>query len=173
MTTAENSVADPIDDIKLILPPHKKTAFEKWINKGTHPKGCWEWMSTRHRKGYGSFKIGKKTCKTHRISYRNYIGPLSPTIKVCHTCDNPPCCNPAHLFLGTDKDNSDDKIAKGRDRKASPENNGGGGKLTWDKVREIRRLRAEGLSQQAIANKYGVSQPMIGLIVRNEKWIEL
>lgn len=100
-------------------------------------------------------------------------GAIPPGYLVCHSCDNPPCVNPEHLWAGTDRDNTMDKINKGRANSTKGEDNPGGGKLTWVKVREIRRLREQdGLSQQAIADRFNVSQPMIGLIVRGVRWKE-
>lgn len=172
MTTAENSVADSTAEIKLVLTPRQNENFWNKVSKAPHPKGCWEWTANRHYKGYGLFGFGRKTHKTHRVAYRLTKGEIPDGIQVCHHCDNPPCVNPEHLFLGTNKQNSDDMMAKGRNKPLKGEANKGGGKLTWENVREIRALRATGLSQQSIADKFAVSQPMIGLIVRGEKWKE-
>lgn len=77
--------------------------------------GCWEWQGHRLPKGYGHFRgLTAKNVKAHRFAYELLVGPIPDGLRVLHRCDNPPCVNPVHLFLGTDKDNSDDKIAKGR-----------------------------------------------------------
>ena len=76
---------------------------------------CWIWLGLR-RKGYGRAQHQNKVVSTHRIVWELVNGPIAKGLLICHRCDNPPCCNPEHLFLGTDKDNSRDKIAKGRDR---------------------------------------------------------
>jgi hypothetical protein len=77
---------------------------------------CWEWKLSRHDKGYGIICVNSNgSCKrVHRVSYESYIGPIPKGMMVCHTCDNPPCCNPAHLWLGTNQDNVSDMISKGR-----------------------------------------------------------
>jgi hypothetical protein len=91
---------------------------------------------------------------------------------VLHSCDNPPCHNPDHLFLGTHQDNADDKMAKGRwrggDCKGEKNSNS---KLTWKKVEEIRARYIPGVVTQAVlAKEYGVSVPQISYIVNNKKW---
>jgi HNH endonuclease len=98
------------------------TTLERFLNKidkTTNPNGCWEWTASKTKAGYGIYqwsKNGQKQYFAHRYSIEHLSG-LDPTgMYVCHTCDNPGCVNPAHLFLGTAKDNMDDKVAKGRQR---------------------------------------------------------
>jgi hypothetical protein len=77
-------------------------------------RGCWEWDAMRDRKGYGILMSGPKRLRAHRISYEIHFGPIPDGLFILHRCDNPPCVNPAHLFLGTLADNNRDKTAKGR-----------------------------------------------------------
>jgi hypothetical protein len=80
--------------------------------------GCWEWIAALDKRGYGVLSINNKPVKTHRLSYSLYKG--DPTgLFVCHTCDNPPCVNPKHLFLGTQLDNMKDAQSKGRIKTAT------------------------------------------------------
>jgi hypothetical protein len=87
------------------------------INETT---GCWEWNNWTNDKGYGEFSIKKRKVLAHRASYmaHNNLTELPKGMYVCHTCDNPPCINPNHLFLGTQQDNMDDMYNKGRRKKA-------------------------------------------------------
>ena len=86
------------------------------------PDECWLWTAGGHGQGYGHFTITRRCYKSHQVAKASVVGPIPPGSCVCHTCDNPPCCNPAHLFIGTDTDNARDKIAKGRARPQTGEN---------------------------------------------------
>lgn|ERR1035437_7559346 len=130
---------------------------------------CWPWKAWRDKKGYGYvwFREQGRLQAAHRLAYYFTHGVL-PSLHICHKCDHPFCCNPVHLFPGTDADNIHDAMTKGRlckgeDRPQS--------KLTEENVREIRRLYAEGgISQQAIAVQFGVRRPAIQKIVLRERW---
>lgn len=78
---------------------------------------CWPWVGWRHRQGYGQIQSGGKKGKmiyTHRVAYMVSVGSIPDGVLVCHSCDNPPCCNPNHLFLGSPSDNVMDSVQKGR-----------------------------------------------------------
>jgi hypothetical protein len=89
--------------------------FEKKIKR--MPSGCWLWIGHRDKAGYGKIGITKRRCKlAHRVAFELYNGPIPDDMDICHHCDNPPCCNPEHLFLGNALINARDKMAKGRRR---------------------------------------------------------
>lgn len=76
--------------------------------------GCWEWTKSRGKKGYGQIWVVDKFIRVPRAAYEEYIGPIPEGLKVLHHCDNPPCFNPEHLFVGTQSENILDSVAKGR-----------------------------------------------------------
>jgi len=80
------------------------------------PDECWEWQGSRHPFGYGTINVQRRPVTAHRIAYQFAHGDVPAGLYVLHHCDNPPCVNPAHLFLGTAKDNTEDMMAKGRGR---------------------------------------------------------
>lgn len=85
----------------------------KLSNFSVSDRGCWEWAGAREKDGYGTLEWNGKKRKAHRLAYEYFIGPVD-NLLVCHHCDNPPCINPQHLFLGTHKDNHLDSVIKGR-----------------------------------------------------------
>jgi len=133
------------------------------------PDECWPWRRGRSRYGYGAFMLDQgKQIVASRYAYILTHGPIATIAMVCHSCDNPPCCNPAHLFLGTKTDNMVDRDSKGRQARGE---RGGTARLTEDDVRAIRiRYAAGNDSQQRIADEYGISQFMISAIVRRAAW---
>jgi hypothetical protein len=121
-------------------------------------QGCWEYQGRRSNYGYCSMEIGDKGYRVHRIAYSVFIGPFAQRLDICHSCDNPPCCNPAHLFAGTHRENMLDAGRKGRLSK--PGLRGEAHPLvsaTDSDVRSAIRRRANGETYQAIADAIGVS----------------
>ncbi len=131
--------------------------------------GCAEWISPRLRQGYGRIKIAGKNILVHRLSYELSIGPIPEGLCVLHRCDNPPCCNPDHLFLGTNTDNIHDSMNKGRPRGPRGETNRHN-KLTPKQVLKIRD-DTRGLSE--IGREYGISHTAVRLIKKRINWKHL
>lgn len=134
--------------------------------------GCILWMRYRNAKGYGSVGVAGEPKQAHRIAYELFVGPIPPGLHVCHRCDNPPCCNPAHLFVGTNQDNMDDRVKKGRQARPRGEDNPRA-KLTMDQVREIRRRHAAGgVLQTTLAREHRVVPQLICMIVNRQIWTD-
>ena len=127
-----------------------------WLLVDKQPEGCWPWVGFTDTLGYGQFE---RNIKAHRQAYQYAIGDIPTGMVVCHRCDNPPCCNPDHLFAGTLKDNSQDMVAKGRAFLR---------KLTPQQVKHIRDLApdlARG-GQRALAREFGVHPQTINKIIK-------
>jgi hypothetical protein len=137
------------------------------------PDECWEWQRMRQRQGYGMYSVSGKMKYAHRVAWEFMHGPISDGLHVLHKCDNPPCCNPNHLFLGTHTDNMRDMFAKGRCHSARGERNVNS-KLTEVIVKEMRRLYATGAHTQTdLAAMYGVHVSLVHLVVRGKIWKHL
>jgi len=164
--------------------PRKSAEERFWAKvekRGT--EDCWLWTGGKTVKGYGVFWNNERFVHAQRFAYELLVGPIPDGMFVCHHCDNPPCCNPKHLFLGTHKDNMRDAVAKGRmasgerhgththpERTARGENSGTA-KLNAAQVRVIRLSCAAGTaSKAALARFYGVTETNIRLIVTRKTW---
>jgi hypothetical protein len=133
------------------------------------PDACWPWQNSTAAGGYGAMHTKAGRLKAHRIAYRLAHGPLVPGLSVCHTCDNPSCVNPAHLYQGTHKQNMRDRAARGRGGDLRGQQNGRA-KLTDDTVRAIRALAERGEPNVAIARRFGVTDVMVSKIRRGVAW---
>ena len=117
---------------------------------------CWPWMGGTQGGGYGQFSMGAEQTTAHRVAYILCIGPVPLRHVVMHTCDNPPCCNPAHLEHGRNADNCMDAVDKGRSVHM--------GALSARQVRDIRARSKFGMNQSALAREYRVAQSTISRI---------
>lgn len=135
-------------------------------DKPASPGECWEFSGARSKGGYGQLRVEGRTTYAHRVAYENLVGPIPEGAVVRHSCDNPPCVNPAHLKVGTQGDNVRDMVERGRHGR-------GMAKLTWAEVRAIRTIHATGLVRQdSIAWGFDVGPATISEIVNNKAWRE-
>lgn len=139
-----------------------------WPRLKISDSGCWEWQGGKDKDGYGSLRWGKEQ-RSHRVAWILSFGPIPNGLQVLHHCDNPPCCNPIHLFTGTSDDNNKDMIRKGRSNPPRGER-AGTAKLTTQDVLEIRRLHSEGIVQRKIAEMFAVGFKAINKIVLRQRW---
>lgn len=136
---------------------------------------CWLWTGWRNSQGYGKISRSNKggEISAHRLSYEMHIGPIEGDLCVCHTCDTPPCVNPDHLFLGTRKENNQDRHAKGRTvMLGHPGEKNPMAKLTRVQVDELRAKHAAGgRTTRSLAAEYGVSCGLVSGIISGKRWI--
>lgn len=131
---------------------------------------CWEWAAkSKNQFGYGVFHPRKpETVGAHRFSLALKLGrPIAPGMFACHTCDNPPCVNPRHLYEGTNQDNVDDAVSRNRQKRGDMDPNA---KLTDEDVLSIRVMVANGEKSRTAAAIYGVRESLISGIVRGNRW---
>ena len=132
--------------------------------------GCWEWMGSRSKNGYGMIGLHGKLYFVHRVSWQLQHGPIP--VNVLHRCDNPPCWNPDHLFLGDQADNMQDCSRKGRLNSACGDQ--ANKSLTAVDVLEIRRRYGwGGWTLTALSDFYGVSIPNVAAIIHRRIWSHL
>lgn len=150
-----------------MVPAHITEKFWAKLPKRSAEE-CWEWVGAKKDFGYGVIvcKQMKRSYMTHRVAYIATIGDIPEGQFVCHKCDNPPCCNPAHLFLGSPQDNSRDCQKKGR---ANRGKNNGRAKLSDDDVRKIRSSKAC-TSAKELAAQYGVTHQLVHMIWGGKVW---
>lgn len=179
-------------DIMVYIAPVKtrEELMQSFETKFRKTDSCWEWTGRKSPTGYGYFYMGKawpggtKGCYASRASYALYKGEITKGLFVCHTCDNPGCVNPEHLFLGTCKDNVDDMIRKGRHSrgekhiaicKASCPKGARHyrAKFSDDDIAKIFDLRSKGLYYSQIAAIYGVDFTCIYKIIKRKRWKHL
>lgn len=140
------------------------------------PNGCWVWRGTRDKDGYGVFTIqdqatGKqRKLRAHRVAWEfEHLDSAPHNLELCHSCDNPPCCNPAHLAPGTRQKNAMEAVERGRH--AAPRGSSHySSKLTEANVREMRRRAAAGESSASLGREFGVSPSVASQAINRKSW---
>lgn len=154
---------------------------QRFWPKANKTSSCWLWEGTKRSKGYGTFMLRGLQCRAHRVAWELTYGPIPRGMEICHHCDNPACVRPDHLFLGTQKDNIQDAITKGR---LNPKNccqptgeNNGRAILTATQVNEIREIYAHkgerysrSITQRKLAHQFGISRRTIADILKLRTW---
>lgn len=135
--------------------------FWSYVDKSSD---CWEWQATIHTGGYGEFSVNGHYILAHRYSWELHNGMPAGNLLVCHSCDNPRCVRPDHLFLGTDADNVQDMIKKRRHQHGEAHRSS---KFT---PAEVRAIRASTETIRTLARHYGVAHSTIGNIKRGKTW---
>src|ERR1044071_62528 len=147
--------------------------FWTHVERSDDPDACLLWTGHIGENGYGKLGIKGRQYKAHRVSYFIEHGRIENDRFVLHRCDVRACVNPAHLFLGTPKDNSQDAVKKGRNTKLYGEQNGKA-KLTRAAVLAIRRLcKKGGVYQKTVAKHFGVSEATVSYVVNGGRWRKL
>lgn len=135
-----------------------------------HLGKCWEWLAFCDKDGYGKCNFNRQSKLVHRIVWELINGLIPNGLSVLHKCDNPRCCNPEHLFLGTHLDNNRDMVAKGRNNPSKGEKQRSH-KLTELDVIAIRKRYANGEKKVSkLANEYGVNRNTIYDVINRKYW---
>lgn len=144
--------------------------FWKYVDKNGE-NGCWVWTGTLDVNKYGVYSINHILYKAHRASYFFKHGFIDEKLSCCHTCDNPSCVNPDHLWMGTQAENTKDRDRKGRTRTGHLYGDDNpGAKLTSDEVLAIREMRANGAKIPELSKMFGVCKSKIYQIIKRQCW---
>lgn len=132
--------------------------------------GCWPYQGQKIKDGYGRLRYRGRKMLAHRMAWIYSYGDIPEGMQCCHTCDNPSCCNPSHLFLGTQKDNMQDMRAKGRRIGKLRGEMVYGSKLSADQVKQIRIRHENGAKPSVLAGEYGVTSQSIRAVLKRTNW---
>ena len=142
----------------------KTKDWYRFWGKVSFGPGCWLWIQSTDRDGYGVFRLNNAQVRSHRVTYEIKHGSIPKGFCVCHICDTTGCVRPSHLFLGTSKDNKRDAMSKARDSCGEKHFNS---KLTEEQIKLIRK---DTRSLRTIAKEYGLSSSHVGKIKNRKSW---
>lgn len=157
-------MANPPNDT--ITPDAEARFWVKVDRRG--PDECWPWIAHVNEHGYGRFMLNGKSCGAHRVALLLSGGGGFGGAFALHSCDNPPCCNPAHLRWGTHRENMDEMILRGRSVRCSPKGSAHA-KAKLDEA-AVRIIKRDARNNQQIANDFGVSRECVRDIKNGLKW---
>lgn len=140
-----------------------------WANVERTPT-CWPWRKSKRSSGYGQCWFRQRVWTASRVAYILTYGDIDPSLDVLHTCDNPACCNPTHLWLGKASDNMKDCVRKGRIARGERHGNA---RLTAEQVKQIRKRAASGERHRVLAAEYGLHIKYIPEIVARKVWAHI
>ena len=143
--------------------PTPKPIMQRFLSKVVKTPTCWVWMGATNN-NYGQLYDNKvkKHRRAHILAYELFIGPVPDGLNICHRCDVRSCVNPKHLFAASQGDNLKDMYGKKRRHGAK--------KLTWAKVKEIRRLRRLGRTTYSIGQKFAIAHQTVSEICLGKYW---
>jgi hypothetical protein len=148
-------------------PNQQKNTLDDFWARVNRTGDCWIWQGSKDRDGYGFFHWENKQVRTHRFVAQEVLKLDISYLEVCHTCDNPGCVRPSHLFVGTTKDNKKDSVRKGRHAKGETH---ACAVLSERQVRYVRRMVENGVSRVLIAKELHVSKTCIDFIAQRRTW---
>lgn len=123
--------------------------------------GCWVWVGCTDADGYGIIRHNGTNVRAHRASYQIHKGETPSHLAVCHSCDNPCCVNPDHLFLGDETDNNRDAVTKGRHKTGSV--------MNYEIAAQVRKAK-EKLTGRTVAKQFGISEAAVSRITNFKRW---
>lgn len=146
--------------------------FKAKVSRGTR-RQCWPWTAGTQNAGYGTFHIGKVTYSAHRVAWELVRGPIPQGGQICHRCDNPRCCNPEHLFLGSHAANMRDKKLKGRAVRLTGAANGKTIIADAVVVKIFRAYKTRKFTQYRLAALFGVKRSQVADIINRRTHADL
>ena len=152
---------------------NNKTEDRFWshVNTSGGVDSCWPWMKRLNHDGYGQFAFKSKPVSAHRMAFLFSGGTIPDDFLVLHKCDNPACCNPKHLFVGTHADNMADKVSKNRQSRIFGEKHPNA-KLSNRRVLALKKLRSLGWRQTTLAVFFGISRPHVSDVCSGRRRVQ-